>query len=103
VLYIKDVQKLEIQNSSSPPLNEILEMTTPAPLVLPVGATENSVRVHPVVLYTICDAYIRRNDGAERVIGTLLGAVGDGIVEIKSCYAVPHSEGNEQVRYIALI
>lgn len=68
-----------------------------APLTLPIGATENSVRVHPVVLFTICDSYIRRNEGQERVIGTLLGTIGDGIVDIKNCYAVPHSEANEQV------
>lgn len=72
-------------------------MPRPAPLVLPVGATENSVRVHPVVLYMICDSYTRRSERVERVIGTLLGTVGDGIVEIRSCYAVPHSEGDDQV------
>ncbi len=55
-------------------------------------------RVHPVVLFTITDAFIRRNDGQERVIGTLLGTVSDGVVEVKNCYAVPHSESNDQVR-----
>lgn len=69
-----------------------------APLTLPTGFTENSVRVHPVVLYTICDAYVRRNQGQKRVIGTLLGNITDGVVEVKSCYAVPHSENNDQVR-----
>ncbi|KAI7845685.1 hypothetical protein COHA_000799 [Chlorella ohadii] len=69
----------------------------PTPLTLPVGATENSVRVHPVVLFTITDAFIRRNQGQERVIGTLLGSISDGVVEVKNCYAVPHSESNEQV------
>ena len=73
-------------------------MANPAPLTLPVGATENSVRVHPVVLFTICDAFIRRNEGQDRVIGTLLGSIGDGVVDIKNCYAVPHSESNDRVR-----
>lgn len=72
-------------------------------LTLPVGVTENTVRVHPVVLFTICDAYIRRNENQERVIGTLLGTVGDGVVDIKNCYAVPHSESNEQVRIMLLV
>lgn len=67
------------------------------PVTLPVGATENSVRVHPVVLFTITDAFIRRNDGQERVIGTLLGTIADGVVDVKNCYAVPHSESNDQV------
>lgn len=73
-------------------------MGSPAPLTLPIGSTENNVRVHPVVLFTICDAYIRRNKGQERVIGTLLGTIGDGVVDIQNCYAVPHIETNEQVR-----
>ncbi|KAG7672636.1 hypothetical protein Ndes2526B_g08836 [Nannochloris sp. 'desiccata'] len=71
-------------------------MAGPAPLTLPAGVTENSVKVHPVVLFTICDAYIRRNEGQARVIGTLLGKVGDGIIDIRNCYAVPHTE-SEQV------
>jgi hypothetical protein len=50
------------------------------------------------VLFNICDAYIRRNEGQERVIGTLLGSVGhDGSVVIKNCYAVPHNESQGQV------
>ena len=31
------------------------------------------VRVHPGVLFGICDAYTRRQEGSDRVIGTLLG------------------------------
>lgn len=31
------------------------------------------VKIHPVVLASICDSYERRNEGASRVIGTLLG------------------------------
>jgi translation initiation factor 3 subunit F len=75
-------------------------MAGPAPLTLPAGVTENSVKVHPVVLFTICDAYIRRNEGQARVIGTLLGKVGDGIIDIRNCYAVPHTE-SDQVRITA--
>jgi hypothetical protein len=32
-----------------------------------------TVRVHPVVLFQIVDAYERRNADSQRVIGTLLG------------------------------
>ena len=73
----------------------------------------------------MCDSYIRRNEGQERVIGTLLGrcacrlgsaarrragssrsetlvlvtrSVTDGAVEIKNSYAVPHNESNGQAR-----
>lgn len=57
-----------------------------------------SARVHPVVLFGICDSYVRRPDQAERVIGTLLGSVApDGTVEIRNSYAVPHNESSDQV------
>ncbi|KAF5467406.1 hypothetical protein F2P56_017232 [Juglans regia] len=57
-----------------------------------------SARVHPLVIFSICDCYVRRPDQAERVIGTLLGSVSsDGTVEIRNSYAVPHSESSDQV------
>ena len=68
-----------------------------APLNLPVGQTSITVRVQPVVLFSICDAYIRRNEGKERVIGTLLGSISDGVVDVRDCYAVPHNESMDQV------
>ncbi|KDD76377.1 hypothetical protein H632_c249p1 [Helicosporidium sp. ATCC 50920] len=68
-----------------------------APLILPVGMAEVSVRVQPVALLTICDAYIRRNEKQKRVIGTLLGSVSEGVVEVKTAYAVPHNEQDDQV------
>jgi hypothetical protein len=36
-------------------------------------ALSTAVKVHPVVLFQIVDAYERRNADAHRVIGTLLG------------------------------
>ncbi|KAL0018674.1 hypothetical protein WJX79_009830 [Trebouxia sp. C0005] len=68
-----------------------------APLNLPVGQTSITARVQPVVLFSICDAYIRRNEGKDRVIGTLLGSISDGVVDIRECYAVPHNESMDQV------
>lgn len=68
-----------------------------APLNLPVGQTSITVRVQPVVLFSICDAYIRRNEGKERVIGTLLGSISDGVGDVRDCYAVPHNESMDQV------
>lgn len=62
-------------------------------------ATEISlVTVHPVALFSILDHYLRRKDEQARVIGTVLGTVSDsGEVEIRSSYAVPHSESEQQV------
>ncbi|KAK1299105.1 Eukaryotic translation initiation factor 3 subunit F [Acorus calamus] len=57
-----------------------------------------SARVHPLLVFNICDCYVRRPDQAERVIGTLLGSVSaDGTVDIRNSYAVPHNESSDQV------
>ncbi|KAB7493859.1 Eukaryotic translation initiation factor 3 subunit F-1 [Armadillidium nasatum] len=56
-----------------------------------------AARVHPVVLFTIVDSYERRIPDAQRVIGTLLGIIDKGAVEITNCFCVPHNESNEEV------
>ena len=56
----------------------------------------------PAAALPICDAYIRRNEKQERVIGTLLGSVSDGLVSVQRCYVVPHNESADQVRARAL-
>ncbi|KAK9820279.1 hypothetical protein WJX72_008550 [[Myrmecia] bisecta] len=68
-----------------------------APLNLPIGATGISVKVQPGVLFSICDAYIRRSEGQDRVIGTLVGSIAEGVLEVKNCYAVPHKESYDTV------
>ncbi|XP_039294452.1 eukaryotic translation initiation factor 3 subunit F [Nilaparvata lugens] len=55
------------------------------------------VKVHPVVLFQIVDAYERRNAEADRVVGTLLGSADKGIVEVTNCFCVPHKEFEEMV------
>lgn len=52
----------------------------------------SSCRVHPVVLFQILDHFHRRPDGQRRVIGTLLGSSRDGMIEVRSCFPVPHTE-----------
>jgi translation initiation factor 3 subunit F len=69
----------------------------PSPILLPAGSNL-AVKVHPVVLFSICDAYTRRRENQERVIGTLLGVVVDNMMEIKHCFTVPHTENAETVR-----
>jgi len=49
------------------------------------------------VIFNIADSFVRREEGQERVIGTLLGSVGEGYVEIKNSYTVPHNESGGQV------
>jgi hypothetical protein len=61
-------------------------------------ASRLCAQVHPLVLFNILDHYIRRNEGQERVIGTLLGVQSSSnSVTITNSFPVPHSEG-EQVR-----
>ncbi|KAL3324122.1 hypothetical protein AABB24_038349 [Solanum stoloniferum] len=62
------------------------------------SSTSISAKVHPLVIFNICDCFVRRPDQADRIIGTLLGSVlPDGTVDIRNSYAVPHSESQDQV------
>ena len=56
-----------------------------------------SVHIHPVVLFTIVDSYEQRQENSKRVIGTLLGLREKSVVEIRSAYAVPHNETEDEV------
>jgi len=58
------------------------------------GQALNSCTVHPVVIVSILDHFLRRNEG-HRVIGTLLGVNNEGIIEIRSCFPVIHTEGED--------
>ena len=67
-------------------------------LQFPQASTNLTARIHPLVIFNICDCFVRRPDQAERVIGTLLGSVlPDGTVDIRNSYAVPHNESSDQV------
>ncbi|KAF9077011.1 eukaryotic translation initiation factor 3 [Rhodocollybia butyracea] len=69
---------------------------------VPVSAQNNprtptSITIHPVALFSILDHYLRRKDDQDRVIGTLLGTRTDAEIEVRSSFAVLHSETSEQV------
>ncbi len=62
-------------------------------LYLATTQTLVQVKVHPVVIFSILDHFVRRNDESQqRVIGSLLGTNIDGVVEITNCFPVPHTE-----------
>ncbi|TEB35754.1 eukaryotic translation initiation factor 3 [Coprinellus micaceus] len=63
----------------------------------PAPRTPTSITIHPVALLSILDHYLRRTDSQERVIGTLLGVRNDNEIEVRSSFAVLHSETDEQV------
>lgn len=79
----------------------------PAPSAMHIAKTLSGaqtspsyVTIHPSALFTILDHYLRRKDAQERVIGTLLGVRTDengGTVEVRTAFAVLHSETDEQV------
>eukprot|EP01120_Amphizonella_sp_Union-15-10_P015875 TRINITY_DN8241_c0_g1_i1.p1 TRINITY_DN8241_c0_g1~~TRINITY_DN8241_c0_g1_i1.p1 ORF type:complete len:304 (+),score=40.58 TRINITY_DN8241_c0_g1_i1:129-1040(+) len=54
--------------------------------------------VSPLVLFSVLDHYLRRNEAQHRVIGTLLGTIDEetGFVHVKNSFPVPHTE-NETV------
>lgn len=62
-------------------------------------ATEKvqKVQVRPLVVFQILDRFLRRSEGQERVIGTLLGTVVNGVVEITNSFPVPHLEKDDDV------
>lgn len=53
--------------------------------------------VHPVVFFSIVDSFERRNEDARRVIGTLLGTIEKGNIEVTNCFTVPHNESEDEV------
>lgn len=55
------------------------------------------VKVHPVVVFQILDRSLRRSEEQDRVIGTLLGRVENGVAEITNSFAVPHLENGDEV------
>ena len=51
----------------------------------------HTAKIHPLIIFSILDRYLRRSEGQERVIGTLLGHIHEnGAVEITNCFPVPH-------------
>jgi translation initiation factor 3 subunit F len=60
-------------------------------------AGDVAVKLHPTVVFSILNHFIRRTDRDSRVIGTLLGYVKNGVVEITECFGVPHIEKKEEL------
>mmetsp|Transcript_3013 Transcript_3013/g.4408 ORF Transcript_3013/g.4408 Transcript_3013/m.4408 type:complete len:336 (-) Transcript_3013:56-1063(-) len=53
-----------------------------------------SCEIHPVVIFTILDHFVRRDEKQNRVVGTLLGIFKDNVIEVRNCFAVPHEDNN---------
>ncbi|KAI9505917.1 JAB1/Mov34/MPN/PAD-1 ubiquitin protease-domain-containing protein [Coemansia spiralis] len=82
-----------------------LNLPTLASSLVKSGATTTATTtaqqcyIHPVVLFSILDHFLRRNDNQERVIGTLLGVRSDDgrVIEIRNCFSVLHFETEDEV------
>jgi translation initiation factor 3 subunit F len=63
-----------------------------------------NVRVQSSVVVSILDAYLRRSQGNERIVGTLLGSIQNKILTIGHCFTVPSKENisDEAGREVAL-
>uniref|UniRef100_A0A914XPA6 MPN domain-containing protein n=1 Tax=Plectus sambesii TaxID=2011161 RepID=A0A914XPA6_9BILA len=62
-------------------------------------ASTMTVKVHPVVYFTIVDAFERRSnkEGAnDKALGTLLGFYEKNGVQVTNCYSIPFSEQKEE-------
>jgi hypothetical protein len=55
-------------------------------LYLNDGSHLPTVKVHPLVVMEILNSYIRRSDRQARVMGTLMGIIREGNVEILGKY-----------------
>jgi len=66
-------------------------------LQLSFGYSNVSCKLHPVVVFSILDHFVMRSEGQTRVFGTLLGINNDGIIEIRNCFPVPHTEKDQVV------
>ena len=56
-----------------------------------------SVGVEPSALFSIVDHHMRRDQGQDFVMGTLLGVEEGGVVTICSAFPVPHTEVENQI------
>ncbi|KAG5461083.1 MAG: Mov34-domain-containing protein [Olpidium bornovanus] len=86
-------------DGSAPAATHCLNLASSALAGPPPSTGTFSVKVHPVVLFSVLDHFLRRDDAQDRVIGTLLGSRSEDSseVEIKSCFPVPHTESDNQV------
>merc|ERR1712230_320235 len=73
----------------------------PATIGVQQSTAPLSVVIQPSAVFSILDHSIRRDDSqtqATRVIGALLGVRSeDGEVEVRNCFAIPHTENEDQV------
>eukprot|EP01097_Dermamoeba_algensis_P002109 TRINITY_DN1838_c0_g1_i1.p1 TRINITY_DN1838_c0_g1~~TRINITY_DN1838_c0_g1_i1.p1 ORF type:complete len:352 (-),score=91.74 TRINITY_DN1838_c0_g1_i1:189-1199(-) len=78
--------------------------TNDTSLFLNIGysASPVSCKVHPMVVFSVLDHYVRREENQPRVIGALLGLNYDGVIEIKNSFPIPHHDIDENHEVVAI-
>ncbi|SBS85499.1 eukaryotic translation initiation factor 3 subunit F, putative [Plasmodium ovale] len=72
-------------------LSTLLKEKTPQHFDILPHTSIKSV-IHPSVIFTILDAYLRRDEDQTHVIGTLMGSIIDtNLIEISDCFVDKHS------------
>eukprot|EP01100_Stratorugosa_tubuloviscum_P008655 TRINITY_DN35_c0_g5_i1.p1 TRINITY_DN35_c0_g5~~TRINITY_DN35_c0_g5_i1.p1 ORF type:complete len:295 (+),score=147.11 TRINITY_DN35_c0_g5_i1:155-1039(+) len=62
-------------------------------LFFELGAPQLTCKIHPVVLFTIIDSYVRRKETYN--CGALLGIVLDGVVHVRNSFSIVCDEANQ--------
>ncbi|CBK25028.2 uncharacterized protein [Blastocystis hominis] len=56
-----------------------------------------TIKVHPVVPFIILDQYVRRPEGKKHVMGTIMGSLNNGVLEITNCYGVNYEFADGEI------
>lgn len=72
-------------------------MSTSSSLYL--NNNEDVYKLHPIVVFSILDAFKRRKEKQSRVVGTLLGERSGNEVYIREAFTVPHTESGDQLTF----
>jgi translation initiation factor 3 subunit F len=60
--------------------------------------TNTTVRIHPLAVTTILDAFDRRPSEESRAVGTIVGFLSEGaVIDIVDAFAVTHSDNADTV------
>lgn len=56
-----------------------------------------AIRLHATAMFAILNSHSRREDKQARVIGTLLGILQEGFIDVTDCFTVPHIEKTDEI------
>lgn len=66
-------------------------------LLIPGSIGFSHAQIKALVIYNICDAFIRSEGNQEYIVGILLGNIVNGVVNVNNCYPVLHTEQDGEI------